>query len=295
MNAEEIMQMDRAHVIYSWKAQKDVKPIIMDRADGVMMYDSAGKEYMDFCAGLLCVNLGHNNEHVKEAMKAQMEKLCYVGTMFGTEAKARLAQMIAGVTPGDLEQVFFTNGGAEAVENAIKAARWYTGRQKIYSAWRSYNGATAGAISVSGDPRAWVAEPAVPGSYKYFAPYPYRCPFGSTNEEEANMRALEVLKTQIMLEGPHTIAAILMEPITGTNGIIIPSKTFVQGVRELCNQYGIVMIVDETMAGWGRSGAWFSIEHYDVVPDIMTTAKGLTSGYVPLGCMVWNQKISEFF
>jgi taurine--2-oxoglutarate transaminase len=295
MKAEELYQLDRAHTVYSWKAQKDAKPIMIDHADGVMMYGADGKEYIDFCAGLLCVNLGHNNAHVKQAMREQMEKLCYVGTMFGTEPKARLSRMIAEVCPGDLDYVFYTNGGAEAVENALKAARWFTGRQKVYSAWRSYHGATAGAISVSGDPRSWVAEPAVPGSFKYFAPYPYRCPFGGATEEESNAKALELLRTQVMLEGPHTIAAILMEPITGTNGIIIPSKTFVQGVRELCDRYGIVMIVDETMAGWGRSGKWFAIEHYDVVPDIMTTAKGLTSGYVPLGAMIWSKKIWDFF
>lgn len=295
MTPEELYELDRAHTIYSWKAQKDIKPIIMDHADGVYMYDIRGKEYIDFCSGLLCVNLGHNNAHVKEAMKAQMDKVCYVGTMFGTEPKAVLSKMISEVTPGDLDYVFYTNGGAEAVENALKSARWFTGRQKIYSAWRSYHGATAGAISVSGDPRAWIAEPAVPGTYKYFAPYPYRCPFGSTTDEEANVRALEMLKTQLMLEGPQTVAAILMEPITGTNGIIIPSKTFVQGVRQLCDQYGIVMIIDETMGGWGRAGKWFAMEHYDVVPDIMTTAKGLTSGYVPLGIMVWNKKLWDFF
>lgn len=295
LTPEEWQDLDRAHTVYSWKAQKDVKPIIIDHVDGVMMFDQKGKEYMDFCAGLLCVNLGHNNKAVKESMQAQMEKVCYVGTMFGTEAKAQLSKMISEVTPGDLDYVFYTNGGAEAVENALKAARKFTGRQKVYSAWRSYHGATAGAMSVSGDPRAWDAEPGIPGTVKYFAPYPYRCPFGSSSDEEANVRALQVLKTQLMLEGPHTVAAIIMEPITGTNGIIIPSKTFVQGIREICDTYGIVMIVDETMSGWGRSGKWFAIEHYGVVPDILTTAKGLTSGYVPLGAMIWSKKIWDFF
>lgn len=295
MTAQELQDLDRAHTIYSWKAQKDVNPIIIDHVDGVTMYAKNGKEFMDFCAGLLCVNLGHNNPHVKQAMKDQIDKVCYVGTMFGTEPKAKLSKLISEVTPGDLDYVFYTNGGAEAVENALKAARKFTGRQKIYSAWRSYHGATAGAMSISGDPRAWDAEPATPGTHKYFAPYPYRCPFGSKTPEEANAIALQVLKTQLMLEGPHTVAAIIMEPITGTNGIIIPSKAFVQGVRDLCDQYGIIMIVDETMGGWGRAGKWFAIEHYDVVPDIMTTAKGLTSGYVPLGAMIWGKKLWDFF
>jgi taurine--2-oxoglutarate transaminase len=295
MTAQDIFELDRAHTIYSWKAQKHVKPIIIDHADGVTLTDVNGKDYIDFCSGLLCVNLGHNNAHVKEAMKAQMEKVCYVGTMFGSEPKAKLSKMIAELTPGDLDYVFYTNGGAEAVENALKAARKYTGRTKVYSAWRSYHGATAGAMSVSGDPRAWAAEPLVPGTHKYFGPFAFRCPFGSTSEEESNQKALDMLRTQIMLEGPHTIAAIIMEPITGTSGIIIPTKTFVQGVRQLCDEHGILMIVDETMAGWGRSGTWFGIEHYDVVPDIMTTAKGLTSGYIPLGAMIWTKKIYDYF
>jgi taurine--2-oxoglutarate transaminase len=295
MTTEEIRKMDRAHTVYSWKAQKDIKPIIIDHADGSTMYDTDGKAYIDFCSGLLNINLGHNNAHVKESMKAQMDKVCYVGTGFGTETKARLGQMISEVTPGDLDYVFYTNGGAEAIENAIKAARAYTGRHKIYSNWRSYHGATAGAISISGDPRRWAAEPGVSGVTKFFGPYPYRCPFGSTTDEEANIKALEMLKTQVMLDGPHTIAAIFLEPITGTNGIIIPSKTFMQGVRELCDHYGILMVLDETMGGWGRSGKWFAIEHFDVLPDIITTAKGITSGYVQLGAMIWSKKVWDFF
>lgn len=295
MTTEELKKLDRAHTIYSWVPQGNINPIIIDRADGVMMVDTDGKEYIDFCAGLLCINLGHNNAHVKETMRAQMEKVCYVGTSFGTEPRARLSKMISEVTPGDLDYVYYTNGGAEAVENAIKTARWFTGRHKIYSCWRSYHGATAGAITVSGDNRRWAAEPSMAGAVKFFGPFPYRCPFGSTTEEEANTRALEVLKTQVMLDGPHTIAAIVMEPIVGTNGIIIPSKLFMKGVRELCDKHGIVMVIDETMGGWGRAGKWFAIEHFDVVPDIITTAKGLTSGYVPLGAMIWSKKIWTHF
>lgn len=295
MTTEELRKLDRSHTVYSWKSQKDVNPIMLDRADGVMIYDTDGKEYVDFASGLLNVNLGHNNAHVKEAMRNQMEKACYVGTMFGTEPKAKLGQMISEVTPGDLDYVFYTNGGAEAIENSIKAVRAYTGRHKIYSCWRSYHGATAGAISLTGDPRRWAAEPGISGAVKFFGPYPYRCPFGSTTEEESNFRALEMLKTQIMLDGPHTIAAIFMEPIVGTNGIIIPSKYFMQGVRELCDQYGILMVIDETMGGLGRSGKWFAIEHFDVVPDIITTAKGITSGYVQLGAMIWNKKLWDYF
>ncbi|RKX88279.1 MAG: aspartate aminotransferase family protein, partial [Spirochaetes bacterium] len=208
MDTKKLKEMDRAHVIYSWHAQKHVNPIMMDHAEGIYQWDTDGKKYIDFCSGLLNINIGHGNKHVLDAMKAQMDKLCYVGTMFGTEPKAKLAEMIAGVTPGDLDYTFFTNGGAEAIENAIKAARMFTGRHKIYSRWRSYHGATAGAVTLTGDPRRWAAEPGIPGVVKYFGPYPYRDPFGGKTEEETNRLALDVLKTQIMLDGPHTIAAI---------------------------------------------------------------------------------------
>ena len=295
VNTEDLVRLDRDHVVYSWHSQNHVNPIMMDRADRIYMWDTDGKRYTDFCSGLLNVNIGHNNEHVKQAMREQMEKLCYVGTSFGTAPKAVLSKMISEVTPGDLDYVFYTNGGAEAVENAIKAARAYTGRHKIYSRWRSYHGATAGAISLTGDPRRWAAEPGMPGVVKYFGPYGYNCPFGTDSVEESGQKALEMLRTQIMIDGPHTIAAIFMEPIVGTNGIIIPSKSYVKGVREICDEHGILLVADETMSGWGRSGKWFCMEHFDVVPDIMTTAKGVTSGYVPLGCMVWSKKIWDYF
>lgn len=295
MSVEEIKKWDREHVVYCWKKQRSSSPIIMARTDGVYQWDIEGKRYIDFCAGLLCVNIGHGNKHVINAMKEQMEKVCYVGSMFGTEVRARLAKMISEVTPGDLDYVFFTNCGAEAVENAIKAAKWYTGRSKIYSAWRGYHGATAGAISITGDPRRIPTEPGVPGAVKFFGPYCYRCPYGYKNENECGLACLETLKTQVMLEGPKTIAAIIIEPIVGTSGIIVPPKAFVKGVRQLCDENGIVMISDEVMAGWGRAGKWFGIEHFDVIPDIITTAKGLTSSYVPLGAVIWNKKIMDHF
>ncbi|MFP4179608.1 MAG: aminotransferase class III-fold pyridoxal phosphate-dependent enzyme [Spirochaetaceae bacterium] len=295
MDTQDLKKMDRDHIVYSWTAQGNVDPVIIDRAKGIYMWDTDDNRIIDFCSGLLNVNIGHSNEHVLESMRAQMDKLCYVGTKFGTEPKARLGEMIAEVTPGDLDYVFFTNAGAEAIENAIKTVRWYTGRHKIYSRWRGYHGATAGAVTLTGDPRRWAAEPGIPGVVHYFGPYPYRCPFGSTTDEECGEKTLEVLKTQIMLDGPETIAAIFMEPIVGTNGIIIPPKNYVQGVRELCDKYGILLVSDETMAGWGRAGEWFGIENYDVVPDIITTAKGLTSGYVPLGAMIWSKKIWDYF
>jgi taurine---2-oxoglutarate transaminase len=295
VKTQDIKKLDRNHIVYSWKAQGSVDPIIMDRAEGIYLWDTDDKRYIDGCAGLLCVNIGHRDRHVLEAMQKQMEKVCYVGTMFGSEPKAKLGEMIAEVTPGDLDYTFFTNAGAEAVENAVKAARWFTGRHKVYSRWRSYHGATAGAITLTGDPRRWPAEPGIPGVVHYFGPYPYNCPFGSTDPEECGEKTLQVLKTQIMLDGPKTIAAIFMEPIVGTNGIIIPPKNYVKGVRQLCDENGILLISDETMAGWGRTGEWFGIENFDVVPDMITTAKGLTSGYVPLGAMIWSKKIWDHY
>jgi taurine--2-oxoglutarate transaminase len=295
MTTADLKKLDRQHVLYSWKAQGSVDPIMIDRAEGIYMWDTDGNRYLDGCAGLLNINIGHGNRHVLEAMKAQMDKLCYVAPSFGTEPKARLAEMVAQVTPGDLDYVFFTNGGAEAIENAIKAARWYTGRHKIYARWRSYHGGTAGAVTLTGDPRRWPAEPGIPGVVHFFGPYPYQCPFGSRDDDECGRKTLEVLKTQVMLDGPKTIAAIFMEPIVGTNGIIIPPQNFMTGLRQLCDENGILLVIDETMAGWGRSGKWFGIDHYGIVPDILTTAKGITSGYVQLGLMVLNRKIWDYF
>jgi len=203
--------------------------------------------------------------------------------------------MVAELTPGDLDYVFFSNGGAEANENAIKAARWFTGRHRISGAWKCYHGATAGAITVTGDPRRWPAEPGIPGVVHFFGPYPYRCPFGTNDPEECGQRTLAVLKEQLMYANPKAVAAIIMEPIVGTNGIIRPPKSYVQGIRQLCDENGILLIIDEVMSGWGRAGRWFASELFDVVPDIMTTAKGITSGYVQLGATIWSKKIWEFF
>jgi len=295
MNTQELQALDREHVIYSWKQQGGWKPTVIDHAEGIYMYDTDGRKIVDGCSGLLNINLGHGNRHVLDAMKAQMEKLCFVSPGFGTEAKAKLASMVAEVTPGDLDYELFTNGGAEANENAIKSARWFTGRQKVYAAWKSYHGATAGAITLTGDPRRWPAEPGIPGVVHFFGPYPYRCPFGTTDPEECGQRSLAVLKEQLMYDNPKSVAAIIVEPIVGTNGIIIPPKSYMKGLRQLCDENGILLISDEVMAAWGRSGKWFGIDHFDIVPDIISTAKGITSGYVQLGATIWSKKIWDYF
>ena len=295
MNTQELQALDRSHVIYSWKAQGGWKPTVIDHAEGVYMYDTDGKKILDGCSGLLNINLGHGNRHVLDAMKAQMEKLCFVSPGFGTEPKAKLASMVADVTPGDLDYVLFTNGGAEANENAIKSARWFTGRHKIYAAWKSYHGATAGAITLTGDPRRWPAEPGIPGVEHFFGPFPYRCTWGTTDPEECGKRSLAVLKEQLMYDNPKSVAAIIVEPIVGTNGIVIPPKSYMKGLRQLCDENGILLISDEVMAAWGRSGKWFGIDNFDVVPDIISTAKGITSGYVQLGATIWSKKIWDYF
>ncbi len=298
MNAQEladVQKWEREHVIYPWKKQGWYEPIVIDRADGIHMFGADGKRYVDFCSGLLNVNIGHHNRHVLDAMQAQMEKLCHIASPFATEARAKLAKMVSDVTPGDLDYVFFTNSGAEANENAIKAVRWFTGRQKIYSNWRGYHGATAACATLTGDPRRIPCEPGIPGVGKFFGPYCYRCPFGYKDNKTCGIQCLETFKTQIMLEGPKSIAGIFMEPIVGTNGIIIPPVEFMQGVRQVCDEHGILLVMDEVMAGFGRSGKWFGCEHFGVVPDIITAAKGVTSGYVQLGLMIWSKKVWDFF
>jgi taurine--2-oxoglutarate transaminase len=295
MDTAELQKLDREHLIYSWKAQGGWVPTEIDRAEGIYMWDTDGRRIIDGCAGLLNCNIGHGNRHVIEAMTRQMEKLCFIAPGFGTEPRAKLAAKIAEHTPGDLDYVFFANAGAEANENAIKTARWFTGRHKVYSAWKSYHGATAGSITLTGDPRRWPAEPGIPGVVHFFGPYPYRNPFGVDDAEECGRLTLNMLEEQLMYDNPKSVAAIIVEPIVGTNGIVIPPKSYMKGLRQLCDENGILLISDEVMAGWGRAGKWFGIDNFDVVPDIITTAKGLTSGYVPLGAMIWNKKIWDYF
>jgi len=266
MDTELIKKMDKEHVVYPWKVQGKTEPVVIDRAEGIYMWGADGKRYIDFCAQLLNVNIGHGNRHVIDAIKAQLEKATMIGPQFATEPRAKLAEMVAEETPGDRDDVFFVNAGAEAVENAIKTVRWVTGRHKLYSGWTSDHGATGGAISLTGDPRRWSAEPGIPGAMKFFGPYCYHCPFGYANEHECKIQCLETLKTQIMYDGPKTIAGIFMEPIVGTNGIIIPPKEFVKGVRQICDENGILMVSDEVMAGWGPAGKWVGTEAFDAVP-----------------------------
>ncbi|MBX9401633.1 aspartate aminotransferase family protein [Lysobacter sp. BMK333-48F3] len=286
---------DRAHVIHSWSAQAGLDPVVVAGASGSHFWDESGRRWLDFSSQLVNVNLGHQHPKLVAAIQAQAARLCTVAPYHANEATAEAARLIAQAAPGDLNKVFFTNGGAEAVENAVRIARHHTGRLKVLSAYRSYHGATAGAISLTGDPRRWGAEPGMPGTVRFWGPYPYRSAFHADSPAQECERALAHLADTLMVEGPHTVAAVLLESVVGGNGILVPPDGYLQGVRELCDRHGIVMIADEVMAGFGRCGEWFAIDHWGVVPDLITFAKGVNCGYVPLGGVILSESIASTF
>ena len=290
MSGEEIVALSKRHTIFEWSAQSKVDPIPIARAQGIYFWTPEGKRYIDFNSQLMCVNIGHGDERVVRAIQEQAAVLAYANPSMATEPRARLGAKLATVTPGDIDAFFFTNGGAEANENAIKIARWITGRHKILAFYRSYHGATAGSISLTGDPRRWAAEPGIPGVVHLLNPY-----HGITRGWDSSDVALANVEETIQLEGANTIAALILEPVVGTNGVLVPPDGFIQGLRELCDRHGILMIADEVMAGFGRTGRWFSIDHWDVVPDLITMAKGLTSAYVQLGAVGMRRGIADHF
>jgi taurine---2-oxoglutarate transaminase len=290
MSGEQIVALSRQHTIFEWSAQSKVDPIPVARAKGIYFWTPEGKRYIDFNSQLMCVNIGHGDERVVRAIQEQAAVLPYANPFMATEPRARLGARLAEICPGDIDAFFFTNGGAEANENAIKIARWYTGRHKILAFYRSYHGGTAGSISVTGDPRRWAAEPGIPGIVHVLNPY-----HGIQRGWDDASTALTYLEEMIQLEGPNTIAGFILEPVVGTNGILVPPDGYLQGVRALCDKHGIVMIADEVMAGFGRTGKWFSVDHWNVVPDVMTMAKGLTSAYVQLGAVGMRRKIADHF
>jgi taurine--2-oxoglutarate transaminase len=284
---------DAKYVLHSWSVQSAIDPIAVAGAEGRHFWDYDGKRYLDFASQLINVALGHQHPKVVAAIKEQAERLCTIGPSMAAEPRSELARLLAEVTPGNLSMSFFTNGGAEANENAIKLARWYTGRQKIVARYRSYHGATAGAISLTGDPRRWAAEPGVPGVVRILDPYTYRCPAGHPDPCPVCSGAPH-LEEVLQYEGPQNVAAVILETVTGGNGAIPPPPGYLQSIREVCDRHGILLILDEVIAGFGRTGKWFACEHWDVVPDIMTVAKGINSGYVPLGAMVISEPIAEW-
>ena len=290
MTGEEMVALSKQHTIYEWSAQSAIDPIPVARAKGIYFYTPEGKRYIDFNSQLMCVNIGHGDERVVKAVQDQVATLAYANPFMATEPRARLGQKLAEITPGDIDTFFFTNGGAEANENAIRIARMFTGRHKIMVRYRSYHGGTAGSLSLTGDPRRWAAEPGIPGIVRVLDPY-----HGIQRGWESAEQSLAMIEEVIQLEGPKHIAAFLLESVTGTNGILVPPDGYMQGVRALCDKYGILMIVDEVMAGFGRTGRWFAIDHWHVVPDLITMAKGLTAAYVQLGAVGMRRHIAEHF
>ncbi|MDQ4029756.1 MAG: aminotransferase class III-fold pyridoxal phosphate-dependent enzyme [Actinomycetota bacterium] len=289
----QIVEDAKRHVLYSWSVQDAINPIAVAGAEGRYFWDYDGKRYLDFASQLVNVSIGHQHPKVIAAIKEQADRLCTIGPPMASESRSELGRLLAEVTPGNLTMSFFTNGGAEANENAIKLARWYTGRHKVIARYRSYHGATAGAISLTGDPRRWPAEPGLPGIVRMLDPYTYRCPAGHP-ESCPVCSGGPHLEEILQYEGPHTVAAVILETVVGTNGVIVPPDGYLRSIREVCDRYGILLIFDEVMAGFGRTGRWFACDNWDVVPDILTVAKGINSGYVPLGAMVVSEEIADW-
>jgi taurine--2-oxoglutarate transaminase len=294
LEAETIRNYELEYVLYPWVPQKGLNPVIIDRAKGNYFYDPSGKQYLDFSSMFVFSNLGHADPRVVEAIAQQAGRLPTAASPFATEAKARLAKLIAEVTPGDIKKTFFSTSGAEANEGAIKIARAATGTEKIIARYRSYHGSTFGAMTLTNDCRNWPFEPAIPSVIHCLDPYCYRCPFGLTYPA-CDLRCAKHVEDVIRFEGEKRIAGFMAETIVGANGIIVPPDGYWQKIREICDRYGVVMMVDEVMVGFGRTGKWFAIEHWGVVPDVMTMAKGITSGYVPLGATSVREWVAQRF
>jgi taurine---2-oxoglutarate transaminase len=291
LSAEEIVELSKRYTLYDWSAQSKLAPLAVDHAEGVYFYTTDGTRFLDFNSQLMGVNIGHGDKRVIDAIARQGEKLPYITPFAAYETRALLGQKLATLWPGNLEKTFFTLGGAEANENAIRMAKAFTGRSKVLVRYRSYHGATYLTANLTGDPRRWANEqPPVPGIVRVFDPY-----HGPDRPEETAEQALDRLEEQIVLEGPATIAAFILETVTGTNGVLIPPDGYLRGVRDLCTEYGIVLITDEVMCGFGRTGEWFAVNHWDVVPDLLTAAKGLTSSYMPLGAVALSPRVAEHF
>jgi taurine--2-oxoglutarate transaminase len=291
----EVKEVDMRCNLHSWSMQNELDPKVITEAEGIYYWDQDNKKYFDMSSQLVNVNIGHGNAKVTDAIKEQAEKLPYIGPAHAVDVKSKLASKLLEVAPDNMGKVFFTIGGSEANENALKMAKMFTGRNKVMSRYRSYHGATYGSANLTGEPRRFTCEPGIPGFIKFFDPYLYRSPIQFSSEEEASQYYLDQLREQIIYEGRESIAAIFLETVTGSNGVIIPPKGYLKGVRELCDEFGILMVCDEVMVGFGRTGEWFACDNWDVEPDLITFAKGVTSGYVPLGGVLVREDIAEFF
>ncbi len=295
MTPEEIKETQKAYVLQSWNKQKGLNPIPIEHCDNIYLYDYDGNRYADMSSLHVNMNLGYGNEAINNAIKSKLDRYAFISEAYADEDRAKLAKLIVSQMPDNMGKVFFTNAGADANENAVKIARMYTGRNKIFSRYRSYHGSTFGAGNLTGEPRRYALEPGVPGFVKFMDPYIYRDNLPFATEEECTEYYLRKLEEQIVYENPDNIAAIVMETITGTNGIIIPPKGYLPGVRKICDKYGIMMVCDEVMAGWCRTGKMFAFQNFDVKPDIVTFAKGVTCGYIQLGGVCVSKEIAAYF
>ena len=295
MTPEEIKQTQKQYVLQSWSVQSKLDPIPIERCDNIYLYDYDGNRYADMSSLHVNMNLGYGNREINDAIKRKLDRYAFISEGYGDADRAELARLIVSLMPDNMGKVFFTNAGADANENAVKIARMYTGRNKIFSRYRSYHGSTFGAGNLTGEPRRYALEPGVPGFVKFMDPYLYRDNLPFETEEECTAFYLKKLEEQIVYENPNNVAAIVMETITGTNGILIPPKGYLPGVRAICDKYGILMVCDEVMAGWCRTGKMFAFQHFGVKPDIVTFAKGVTCGYVQLGGVCVSKEIAAYF
>lgn len=295
MTKEQIKQYDKEYNLHSWSANGKLDPTVVIKAEGIYFWDADGNRYFDMSSQLVNSNIGHGNKKVIAAIKEQADRLPFIAPSYAIDVRSELARRIIEIAPDNMGKVFFTLGGADANENAVKMAKLYTGRYKVFSRYRSYHGSTMGAGNLTGEPRRFACEPGIAGYIKFFDPYLYRAGIAFKSEAEAAKYYIDRLKEQIIYEGPTSIAAIVIETVTGSNGVIIPPQGYLQGMRELCDEFGIMMICDEVMAGWGRTGEYFAINNWKVKPDMITFAKGITCGYVPLGGVVVAKKIAEYF
>ena len=295
MTGEEIRSTQKQFSLQSWSKQRNLNPIPIARGEGIYFWDTEGKRYTDMSSQLVNMNLGFGNRAIGDAIKAQVDRFCFASPSYGVEPRAKLAEKIIGLMPDNMAKVFFTNAGADANENAVKMARMVTGRNKVFSRYRSYHGSSFGAGNLTGEPRRYPVEPGIPGFVKFFDPYLYLEAIPFATEEAATRYYLAKLDEQLQYENPSAVAAIVLETITGSNGVIIPPEGYLPGVRALCDKYGILLICDEVMTGWCRTGKMFAFEHYGIKPDMVTFAKGVTCGYVPLGGVVVSRRIAEYF
>ena len=295
LTEEQVRRDDRGHVFHSWSAQAQIDPLPIAEARGSHFWDYGGRKYLDFSSQLVNVNIGYQHPKLVAAIQEYAGRQCTIAPSFANDMRSEAARLLAELAAGDLDRVFFTNGGADANEHAVRMARLHTGRHKVLATYRSYHGATAGAITLTGDPRRWGSEPGIPGVVHFWGPYLYRSAFHAQTEEEETARALQHLRDTIMVEGPGTVAAVVLETVVGTNGILVPPPGYLEGVRAICDEHGILLIADEVMAGFGRCGEWFAVDHWGVTPDLITFAKGVNSGYVPLGGVLISDRVAATF